>query len=262
MFFHGGHSNYRETLFHRGFPLDRFQLITPSRPGYEDTPLNELKTPSDAADLFAALLDELGMERCILVGISAGGLAALAFAARFPERVEKLLLISAVTQRWMLPDHPNYQRGRKLFAPRMEKISWFLFRTGFRLLPRTMTRVLFDQLSTRKNARITPEEVEAVKGMTFQQSSGDGFVNDLEQTLAEKYLAAISCPTLILHSENDASVSIDMATHAHKHIPQSILKTYDNKWGHLLWVGDDSQAPIADVLTFLDAADENATFTA
>jgi pimeloyl-ACP methyl ester carboxylesterase len=42
--------------------------------------------------LIGALLDELGAERISLFGGSSGGCAAIAFAARFPERVERLVL--------------------------------------------------------------------------------------------------------------------------------------------------------------------------
>jgi pimeloyl-ACP methyl ester carboxylesterase len=40
VFIHGGHSNCFDTLSHKGFDLSKFQLITPSRPGYGKTPLN------------------------------------------------------------------------------------------------------------------------------------------------------------------------------------------------------------------------------
>ena len=30
LFLHGGHSNCKETLFHKGFDTNKFQLITPS----------------------------------------------------------------------------------------------------------------------------------------------------------------------------------------------------------------------------------------
>ena len=45
--------------------------------------------------LLGAVLDELGLQRVALVGGSSGGCAAIAFAARFPERVDRLLLYGA-----------------------------------------------------------------------------------------------------------------------------------------------------------------------
>jgi pimeloyl-ACP methyl ester carboxylesterase len=89
LFLHGGHSNCRETLFQQGIDTINYQLITPSRPGYGNTPLNNNLTPKDTADLIVSLLDNLRIDKVILYAISAGGLTSIELAARYPERVEK-----------------------------------------------------------------------------------------------------------------------------------------------------------------------------
>src|SRR6516162_9606904 len=50
----------------------------------------QLTADSEVA-LLGRVLDELGLERVVLLGGSSGGSAAISFAARFPERVERLL---------------------------------------------------------------------------------------------------------------------------------------------------------------------------
>ena len=52
-------------------------------------------TLDDEVALLGAVMDELGLDRASLVGGSSGGCAAIAFAARFPERVDRLLLYGA-----------------------------------------------------------------------------------------------------------------------------------------------------------------------
>ena len=64
------------------------------------------------ADVAAALLDALEVERVAVVGISAGGHAAIQFAARHPERTRALVLLSAASRRTPLSDAPAEQRPR------------------------------------------------------------------------------------------------------------------------------------------------------
>lgn len=53
-------------------------------------------TTHDQADALTRVLDTLGVERVqAIVGASYGGMVALAFADRYPERVERLIVISA-----------------------------------------------------------------------------------------------------------------------------------------------------------------------
>lgn len=53
-------------------------------------------TTTDQADAVAAVLDELGVQRVhTLIGSSYGGMVSLAFAEKYPERIERLVVIGA-----------------------------------------------------------------------------------------------------------------------------------------------------------------------
>ncbi|WP_299668242.1 alpha/beta hydrolase [uncultured Polaribacter sp.] len=253
LFLHGGHSNCHETLFLKGYSTDSFKLIIPSRPGYGETPLGENKQPIAAAKLIISMLNKLDIEKVIIVGISAGGLTAIELTSNFPERVEKLILISAVTKKWLHPKDKMYQQGIRLFSPKREKFIWQLYRICFRFFPNRMAKVLIGELSTKQNPKITKQEIDEIRQMTFNQRSKEGFITDLEQNIDASVIAKIKCPTLILHSKNDKSVSIEMATYANKNIRNSNLKVYANKWGHLLWVGLESEQPISEVNKFINS---------
>jgi 3-oxoadipate enol-lactonase len=70
------------------------------------------------ADQVAAVLDRTGTDRAIVCGLSFGGLVALRFAARQPERVEALVLASTPGPGWHLrPRHEMYARFPWVFAP-------------------------------------------------------------------------------------------------------------------------------------------------
>jgi len=72
----------------------RVLLVT--RPGYGRTPLRSGRTPVEQAALYAALLDELGVESAVVLGISGGGPSAYAFAALHPSRCTGLVLACPV----------------------------------------------------------------------------------------------------------------------------------------------------------------------
>jgi len=71
--------------------------------GDSDKPEDGYSVPIHAADL-AALIDELGLERPIIIGHSLGALIALYFAAHYPDKLSKLVLLDAGTPLpWSIP---------------------------------------------------------------------------------------------------------------------------------------------------------------
>ncbi len=64
--------------------------------GDSDKPEDGYSIPIHAADL-AALIDELGLNRPIIIGHSLGALVALYFAAHHPDKLSKLILLDAGT---------------------------------------------------------------------------------------------------------------------------------------------------------------------
>lgn len=79
--------------------LDRYQVLGVEYLDGGATPNGSparVITTHDQADALANALDALGIERIFtLVGASYGGMVALAFAERYPERVAQLVVISA-----------------------------------------------------------------------------------------------------------------------------------------------------------------------
>jgi pimeloyl-ACP methyl ester carboxylesterase len=87
----------------------------------------ECTIESDVARIVAAL-DERGIDRAVICGISLGGLAAVRFAATHPDRTAALVLVSAPGPGMRLrPHHRLYSRWPYIFGP------LFLLETPFRL---------------------------------------------------------------------------------------------------------------------------------
>ena len=68
-----------------------FGIISPSRPGYGRTPLSSGKKYTDQPDLYAAILDKLGVDKVVVHSVSGGGPALYYFAAKHPDRCYCLL---------------------------------------------------------------------------------------------------------------------------------------------------------------------------
>ncbi len=256
LFVHGGHSNCHETLFRKGFDLEKFCLITPSRPGYGETSLtNNNGSPSQTAQLFIELMNALSIEKFIVYGISAGGLTAIVLAANFPDRVSKLILASAVSKKWLDENGKVYKTAKRIFNPKSEKYTWSLIRFFSGIIPGMITKSFYSQFSKNPAHKLRKEDIgELVSAMKLFQSKS-GFLNDIQQDIRENTLEIIKCPTLIIHSENDNSVTQEHALHAHKLITNSTLEILKNEWGHLLWIGCDSDIAIKKILKFLSDSD-------
>lgn len=258
VFIHGGHSNCYETLCHKGFDLNRFQLITPSRPGYGRTPLDNNRTPKQAAHLIAALLDELSLTDVIVYGISAGGLTAIELAGNYPQLVNKLILASAVSQKWLDPKGKVYKTAQRIFSPRMEKLTWGMVRFFARLSPTMIAKSFYPEFSSLPSHSLDEKDVKELIKTMQHYHSGNGFLNDIDQDILNEVKQSIQCPTLIIHSVNDGSVSINQARNTHHLIKHSQLIELNNKWGHLFWIGKDSDESIHHTLKFIQEGETNA----
>lgn len=72
---------------------ERFRLVAPLRPGYGGTDVDPPLTSRDqVVGYFVDVLDELGIERTILLGHSLGGWLSATLAATYPDRVSALIL--------------------------------------------------------------------------------------------------------------------------------------------------------------------------
>ena len=252
LFLHGGHSNCRETLFHKGFDTGKYQLITPSRPGYGNTPLNANFTPKKTADLVVSLLNYLKIDKVVLYAISAGGLTSIELAARYPDRVEKLILASAVSKKWLDKNGQVYKTAKKLFNPKTERIVWGLIKTFSGIFPQMIANNFYPQFSKNKPHKLEKTDIKELL-FTFKQfNSKSGFMSDIEHDVEDGLISEIQCPTLIIHSKNDNSVSYEHAEHAKRWIKNSQLYGFENEWGHLFWIGNDSNIPIRKTIEFIE----------
>lgn len=95
-------------------------------------------------EILKSLLDEFGIEKAILVGNSAGGGLAVAFALEYPERVESLILVAPGVGGGRGPQFPAWALPM-MWTPQMRHVSPLLMRDYQESLPNTIEREWFDQ---------------------------------------------------------------------------------------------------------------------
>ena len=91
--------------------------------------------------LLGAVLDELALERVVLVGGSSGGCAAIAFAARFPDRVDRLLLYGA------------YADGSSITSPEVREAIVGTVRSHWGLGSRVLADIFLGEASSVEQER-------------------------------------------------------------------------------------------------------------
>ncbi len=252
LFVHGGHSNCNEILCQKGFDIERFQLIIPSRPGYGKTPLNNHKTPKQAADLIVELLNHLSIDKVIVYGISAGGLTAIELASNYPNKVSKLILASAVSKKWLDGQGKIYKTAKKMFNPKIEKTVWGIVRFFSNIFPNIIAKNFYPQFSKNPIHKLKKKDIQELILSMKHYSSKMGFLNDINQNINNEIFTKIKCPTLIVHSKNDNSVPFEHALYSKKMIENSKLVELNNEWGHLFWIGTDSKKTIEKTIEFIE----------
>ena len=206
-----------------------YRILSPSRPGYLGTPLESGRTFEEQADLLAALLDELKIDKVIVTSLSAGGPIAYQFAARYPERVSAMVIISSVSGNYEMPESagPIAQAifmstpGQKLTGKFMEAFPR-AFLTG------ALNSLGHMNKQQRKNyvdhVLQTPDGMDFMKGimntMYPYSARTEGNDNDMQQsrTMLPLPFAQITCPTLIIHGTHDADINFYDGVRAYESI--------------------------------------------
>ena len=167
--------------------LSRNRVIAMSRPGYLGTP--DLGTIDEAVELVRGTLDALNVERASIIAASGGGLAGSAFAMRHPNRLNGLVMLSAVSG-------PVVRAGLPL--------ACYCARSGT-----DINRAILGMMRTRGGRRIVAELGRTVAAPERRIA---GLLRDLALSQSAPAPAGISVRTLVVHGTADGSVPFAHAT--------------------------------------------------
>lgn len=151
-------------------------------------------TLDDLVDDAVALLDRLGIERCVLAGMSLGGFMAMQFALRHPERLDGLVLIDAFAK-----DYSAEERAQ--FGPKFRELD----RDG--MIPRPFAEwvapICFGATTLRRDPALVRHWVERWCGRIPARAVWHQALSWLDKPDHTPLLGRIEVPTLILCGEED-----------------------------------------------------------
>lgn len=166
------------------------------------------------------LLEKLDISKVSLIGFSLGSAVALSFAAKYPSKVDSIVLMSAF-----------YKADDAL----RETLTHFknALNTSFEefydvILPMVLCE---DVIEANK------KELELLKDIGSQNANTKAYIKAVDACLnfnAEEYLSEIDVPTLILASNRDEISKLDMQKELSDKIKNSELIVFDNVKHNLL----------------------------
>ncbi|MFZ0043622.1 MAG: alpha/beta fold hydrolase [Solirubrobacteraceae bacterium] len=184
-----------------------------------ERPGKTFTTEFESATL-CAVLDELGLERVTLMGVSCGGCTAASFAARWPERVDRLVL------------YGSYADGHALGPPEARKGMVDLVRSHWGLGSRLLADMFGPSWSPGERAAFT-----ASQRLCADAHVAASLLELIYETDVREDLPRVRAPALVMHRERDRAMRLRGAREVAALLPHAELVTLPGD-AHLPWHGD------------------------
>lgn len=220
----------------------RWRVLRVDLPGHGLSPPDSTGDYTDARSLqlLLALMDRQQLARVTLIGNSMGGRIAWTMAARHPQRVDRLVLVSP--DGFASPGYFEYGKAPEV-SPMLQLMRHVLPRPVMRmsLAPAYVNRdALTDELLTRYHDLL---RAPGARGALLQRMQQTVLVDPVP------LLKTLQAPTLLLWGEQDAMIPIANADDYLKAIPDSRLVRLPGL-GHLPHEEDPARS-LQPVLAFL-----------
>jgi pimeloyl-ACP methyl ester carboxylesterase/DNA-binding CsgD family transcriptional regulator len=164
--------------------------------GLSDHELADLSFERWVDDL-ECLVEHLGLERFALLGISQGGAVAVEYAARHPEKVERMVLFGAYARGWARRgDELELRRARALLD--LVEVGWGADNPAYRQVFTT----LFAPDANDEQSRWFNE----LQRIATSPANAARLIKAAGEIDVVASLGRVRAPTLVLHASQDARV--------------------------------------------------------
>lgn len=189
-------------------------------------PLSELPTLEQRMEDVHAVMDAVGSERAVLIGISEGGPMCSLFAATYPERTSALVMIGTYAKRIWDKDYP--------WAPTEEQRQAF-----FELMRRDWGKPV--GIEERAPSLANDPEFREWWGTYLRMGASPGAAVALTKMNAEidvrNVLPSIRVPTLVIHRSDDRCLKVEEGRFVASRISNCKFVELEGA-DHLPFVGD------------------------
>lgn len=190
--------------------------------GQSDRDRKEFTLESELFDL-ETVVDHLGFDEFTLFGASMSGPLSISYTARHPKRVNRLIL------------YGTYANGEKLAKKKVQIAITSLIRASWGLGSKAIANIFIPEAKA--------EELQSLA--EFQRLSSDPEIAARMLELCysidvTEALCDIQIPTLILHREEDKSISIRNGRQLASEIPDALFKILNGN-AHPPWYGESKQ---------------------
>jgi pimeloyl-ACP methyl ester carboxylesterase len=214
--------------------------------GLSDRDVTDFSLEAMVADL-EAVADAAGLGRFALFGASQGGAVAIAYAARHPERVTRLVICGGYA-RGLLKRNPTPEQIREAhMMVELVQLGWGRENPAY--------RQVFTSLFLPDG---TPEEASSFNELERTSASPDGaarLVASFGAIDVTSLAPQVRCPTLVLHVRGDARVPFEEGRLVASLIPGARFVPLEGR-NHIMLARDPAFAQLfGEVQAFLAAGE-------
>jgi len=209
-------------------------------------PVSQLPTLEQRLDDVRAVMDAVGSQRAVLLGVSEGGPLCSLFAATYPEKTEALVMIGSYARRLRDVDYP--------WGPTLQERDEFL-------------QTIVDEwggpvgIEVRAPSRMSDSAFRDWWASYLRMGASPGAAVALTRMNAEidirNLLPSIRVPTLVLHRTGDQCLKVEEGRYLASRIPGATFVELEGA-DHLPFVGDQ-EAILREIEQFLARTHDRAS---
>jgi pimeloyl-ACP methyl ester carboxylesterase len=233
LFVHGLSGSWPNWLEQLPVLAESHRVIAVDLPGFGHSPMpHERITISAYARALDGLMEALGVSAATVVGHSMGGFISAELAIAFPQRVERLVLVSAVGIRtYHRRDVERVEPYLRLIAPIIAVYTGWTAAQSDWVARRPGLRNLALGFVTRHPSRLPA----ALAAEQLRGAGKPGFMEALRANIdypIKDRLSEIACPTLIVWGDEDKVIPVSDASVFEELIPDSRKVIFEGT-GHI-----------------------------